>query len=179
MYTHQYQYPHAGTLTCVCTHAHCSQCKQRTVHAKRLLQTLQMLLCNLCKHHSFQKDLPGGRLAALPISPLDQPSLYCPLFIQGMATETGVYCLRAKPHTLQDCPSLASSFPADMCSEEHQLIMAVCKGSKALHRRSSYTNGTSIMNLPDTFSNNIPPFLKIPPEVGSTNRSILGLEGCG
>ena len=122
----------------VCTHAHCSQCKQHTLHTKRLLQTLHMFLRNLCKRHSLKKDLLGGRLAALPTAPSGETRLYCPLLIQGMATETGIYCLCEKPHPLKDCPPLCCSFSVHILSEEFEVIWTVCREGTALHSTFLY-----------------------------------------
>ena len=118
------------------THTHLTNTKQHT--KQFLLQTLHMLLCNLCIRHGLKKYSPGGRLEASAISPLDQSFLHCFLLIMWMPIDEFCYFACIQSHSFQNRSLIASSFPAHKCSEEYQVVWAVCRESKAVHKHISH-----------------------------------------
>ena len=91
-------------------------------------------------------------MAALPTAPSGETSLYCLLLIQGMASETGVYCLCEKPHPLKDCPPLCCSFSAHIRSEKYEMVWTVCREGTTLHSAQtshSASHSTPLHTLPN------------------------------
>ena len=98
-----------GYTYMLCTQAHCSQCKQRTLHTKRLLQTLHMFLCNLCKRHSLKKDLPGGGWRPCPPLHLVRPACTASSSSRGwLLKQTSIVSVRSPTPSRTALPFVAA-----------------------------------------------------------------------
>ena len=94
------------------------------------LEILNCLLCNVCILHSLNKHTPGGRLVALAFYPFDKPSLYYFFIILRMGTEACINCGCVKFHSFKNCPRLAGSFSAHICSDEFEIVATTCRVSE-------------------------------------------------
>ena len=102
--------------------------QQNSFKAKFLLETLNILLVNLCIRHGLHQHSPCGGLATFASTPSGQPFLHCFFFILG--TNACCYCGCVKFHSFKDCPRFACSFSAHMYSEEFGVAWTTCRESK-------------------------------------------------
>ena len=86
-----------------------------------------VLLCDTCKQHSTDKDLPGAAVTT-SLPPLMQPFLNGCFFIKARGSIALVNYLWGKPQPLQDGPASSKSISADILSEEDSISLTSCSG---------------------------------------------------
>ena len=86
-----------------------------------------VLLCDTCKQHSTDKDLPGAAITT-NLPPLMQPFLNSCFFIKARGSIALVNYLWGKPQPLQDGPASSKSISADILSEEDSISLTSCSG---------------------------------------------------
>ena len=116
---HHTQAMHAGKL-----HASISL----LVKTKFGLQTINMLLCHSCIFHCVNKHSPGGR-EALAVFPPDQPSLYCTLVIQRIASVTCFNCAWVKFYSFKNSSSFACGISAHILPKELEVVWTTYRDS--------------------------------------------------
>ena len=88
-----------------------------------------VLLCNTCKLHCLEEDLPSA-MVTVNLPPPEQPFLNSCFLIKSRGPVALINYLWGKPHPLQYGPASANCISADVFSEEDSVSITHCNGDK-------------------------------------------------